>query len=544
METIRMVSTTAAASSARAGISAEDRKVILASSLGTIFEWYDFYLYGSLAVVISHQFFAGVNEATAFVFALLAFAAGFIVRPFGAVVFGRLGDMIGRKYTFLVTMLLMGLSTLAVGVLPSYASIGVAAPVLLITARLLQGLALGGEYGGAAVYVAEHAPANQRGYYTSWIQTTATVGLLLSLAVILGSRILTGDAFETWGWRIPFWVSIGMLAVSMWIRLSMHESPAFLRMKAEGKLSKAPLSEVFGERRNLRKLLVALFGMIAGMTVVWYTGQFYVLYFMTQSLRLDPMTANLLLGGALLIGSPFFIAFGALSDRVGRKPVMLAGMLIAAVALMPLFKGLTQAVNPQIAAAAETSPVVVSADPLGCHFQFDLLGQRKIVSDCDRIKTFLAKAGVPYRNQARADGERAYTMIGATRIDGFDAARLKEGLVTAHYPDHADLTRVNYPMALALLVALIVLVTMVYSPLAAALVEMFPTRIRYTALSVPYHVGVGWIGGLLPTISFSLVTATGDIYFGLWYPVIIAAAGFVVGLVFVRETRGQNIDHE
>ncbi|WP_153074142.1 MFS transporter [Paraburkholderia bonniea] len=526
----------------KAGISREDRKVILASSLGTIFEWYDFYLYGSLAVVISRQFFAGVNEATGFVFALLAFAAGFIVRPFGAIFFGRLGDIIGRKHTFLVTMLLMGLSTLAVGLLPNYAAIGVAAPILLITARLLQGLALGGEYGGAAVYVAEHAPASQRGYYTSWIQTTATIGLLLSLAVILGCRLLTGDAFDTWGWRIPFWVSIGMLAVSMWIRLSMHESPAFLRMKAEGKLSKAPLREVFGERRNLAKLLIALFGMIAGMTVVWYTGQFYVLYFMTQSLRLDPMSANLLLGAALLLGSPFFIFFGALSDRIGRKPVMLAGMLAAAILLMPLFKGLTQAINPQIAAAAQTSRVVVAADPAQCHVQFDLLGQRKNTSECDQIKAFLAKAGVPYRNQTLNAGDAAHIWIGTKQIEGFDPVRLKQELNAAHYPAQADPAQVNYPLALALLFALILLVTMVYSPLAAALVEMFPTRIRYTALSVPYHVGVGWIGGLLPTISFSLVTATGDMYFGLWYPVAIAAFGFVVGLVFVRETRGVDIE--
>ncbi|WP_153098968.1 MFS transporter [Paraburkholderia hayleyella] len=526
----------------RHGISPEDRKVILASSLGTIFEWYDFYLYGSLAVVISHQFFAGVNETTGFVFALLAFAAGFIVRPFGAVFFGRLGDMIGRKYTFLVTMLLMGLSTLAVGLLPNYASIGVAAPVLLITARLLQGLALGGEYGGAAVYVAEHAPASQRGYYTSWIQTTATVGLLLSLVVILGCRWLTGEAFDTWGWRIPFWVSVGMLAVSMWIRLSMHESPAFVRMKAEGKLSKAPLREVFGQRRNLGRLLVALFGMVAGMTVVWYTGQFYVLYFMTQSLRLDPATANLLLGAALLLGSPFFIFFGALSDRIGRKPVMLAGMLIAAIMLMPLFKGLTQAINPQIAMAARTAAVVVAADPEQCHVQFDLLGRRKNISACDQTKAFLAKAGVPYRNQALAAGDTAYTLVGSIRVDGFDAGRLKAVLADARYPAQADPAQINYPMALALLFALMVLVTMVYSPLAAALVEMFPTRIRYTALSVPYHVGVGWIGGLLPTISFSLVAATGDMYFGLWYPISIAAFGFIVGLIFMRETRGVDIN--
>lgn len=533
---------TSSAAPARENISADDRKVILASSLGTIFEWYDFYLYGSLAVTISRQFFAGVDETTGFVFALLAFAAGFIVRPFGAVFFGRLGDMIGRKHTFLATMLLMGLSTLAVGVLPNYASIGIAAPVLLVTARLLQGLALGGEYGGAAVYVAEHAPASRRGYYTSWIQTTATIGLLLSLGVILGCRVLTGDAFETWGWRIPFWVSIGMLAISMWIRLSMHESPAFARMKAEGRLSKAPLREVFCERRNLAKLLVALFGMIAGMTVVWYTGQFYVLYFMTQSLRVDPATANLLLGAALLAGSPLFIVFGALSDRIGRKPVMLAGMLVAALSIIPLFKGLTHAINPGIETAARAYPVTVAADPGTCSLQFDPPGQRKNVSDCDRAKALLAKAGVSYTNVPLAAGEPASVTIGATRIEGFDAARMKAALDAARYPAHADPARIDYPVAFLLLTLLIGLVTMVYSPLAAALVEMFPTRIRYTALSVPYHVGVGWIGGLLPTISFSLVTATGDMYSGLWYPVVIAAAGFVVGPIFVRETNGCDIN--
>jgi len=522
--------------------SSDDRKVILASCLGTIFEWYDFYLYGALAVTISKQFFAAVDETTGFVLALLAFAAGFMVRPFGAVIFGHMGDLIGRRYTFLATMLLMGLSTVAVGFLPNYASIGLAAPVLLVLARMLQGLAVGGEYGGAAIYVAEHATASSRGYYTSWIQTTASLGFLLSLGVILICRALTGSDFDTWGWRIPFWFSIGLLAISLWIRFSLNESPAFVRMKAQGNFSKAPLREVFGRSEHRRKVWIALFGMIAGMTVVWYTAHLYALYFLTQSLRLDPVVANLLVVEAIVIASPCFIIFGRLSDKIGRKPVILVGMLIAALTLFPIFRGLTHAINPMIEQATATSPVLVAADPRTCHFQFDPLGRRKNIFACDQIKAYLARAGVPYQNVALASGQETYTSVGSARVDGFNPEAMKQALYAASYPAKADRDHINYPLALALLTFLIATVAMVYAPLAAALVEMFPTRIRYTALSVPFHVGVGWIGGLLPTVTFSLVTATGNMYYGLWYPVLIAATSFVIGLVFVRETSGQQLD--
>lgn len=516
----------------------------MAASLGTIFEWYDFYLYGALAVTISKQFFSGVEETTGFLFALLAFAAGFIVRPFGAVYFGRLGDLVGRKYTFLATMLLMGFATLIVGSLPGYSRIGIAAPILLISLRLLQGLALGGEYGGAAVYVAEQSPAEERGYYTSWIQATATLGLLLSLTVTLCCRFATRNAFDIWGWRIPFWFSGVMLVVSLWIRISMKESRAYLHAKVQGKLSRAPLGEVFGKKKNLRKLFVALAGMVAGMTVVWYTAQFYVLYFLTQSLRVDPLHANLLLGAALLLGSPFFIVCGRLSDHIGRKPVMLAGMLAAALALIPLFKGLTHYANPRLANAARTNPVVVGADPRTCGFQFDLLGQRKNSSDCDKVRALLSKMGVPYTNAQLPTGAALEIKIGSHPLRGFDVQAIQNSLKAASYPDRADPTQMNNSMVFLLLTVLILLVTMVYGPLAAALVETFPTRIRYTALSVPYHVGVGWIGGLLPTVAFSLVVATGNIYYGLWYPVLIASLSFLIGLRYVQETRGRDIHAE
>jgi MFS family permease len=519
----------------------EDRRLIFAAALGTIFEWYDFFLYGSLAVTISRQFFSGVDETTGFMFALLAFAAGFIVRPFGAAFFGRLGDLIGRKHTFLMTMFLMGLATVSVGLLPGYARIGMAAPILLISLRLLQGLALGGEYGGAAVYVAEQAPANQRGYCTSWIQATASLGLLLSLVVILCCRLATKSAFEVWGWRIPFWFSSVLLGLSVWIRLSMKESQAFLQAKTEGKLSRAPLQEVFGKRENLRKLLIAFSGMVSGMTVVWYTAQFYALYFLIQSLRVDPMTANLLLGAALVLGSPFFILSGRLSDRIGRKPVMMAGMLLAALTLIPVFKGLTHYANPQLAAAARANPVVVSADPRTCGFQFDPVGQRKNSSDCDKVKALLSKMGVPYTNRSLPAGSAIQIKIGSDPITGFDAKAIQGALAAANYPARADPAQMNIGMLLVLLTGLIALVTLSYAPLAAALVEMFPTRIRYTALSVPYHAGVGWVGGLLPTITFSIVVATGNIYYGLWYPVIVASLSFLIGMRYMPETRGRDL---
>jgi len=521
-----------------------DRRLILAASLGTTFEWYDFFLYGSLAATISKQFFSGVDENTGFLFALLAFGVGFVVRPFGAAFFGRLGDLVGRKYTFLMTMFLMGLTTLTVGLLPGYSRIGIAAPILLISLRLLQGLALGGEYGGAAVYVAEQAPADQRGYYTSWIQATATLGVLLSLVVTLCCRLATKSAFDVWGWRIPFWFSSVLLGVSLWIRLSMKESRTFLHAKSQGKLSRAPLQEVFGKKENLRKLLVAFGGMVTGMTAVWYTAQFYALFFLIQSLRVDSMTANLLVGAALVLGSPFYIFFGWLSDRVGRKPLMMAGMLTAALLLIPLFKGLTHYANPQLARAARANPVVVAADPRTCGFQFDPVGRRKNSSDCDKVKALLSKMGVPYANSSLPAGSGIEIKVGSGTLAEFDAQAIQSALKAATYPSRADPTQMNIAMILVLLTVLVALAAMGYAPQAAALVEMFPTRIRYTALSVPYHAGVGWIGGLLPAVAFSLVVATGNIYYGLWYPVIIVSLSFGIGMCWVQETRGRDLHAE
>lgn len=519
----------------------EERKVIFASSLGTVFEWYDFFLYGALAAVISKQFFAGVNDTTAFIFALLAFAAGFLVRPFGALVFGRLGDMIGRKYTFLVTILLMGLSTFCVGLLPSYATIGVAAPIILIVLRMLQGLALGGEYGGAAIYVAEHAPADKRGSYTSWIQSTATGGLLLSLLVILACRYFTGDEFETWGWRLPFLLSIVLLGISTWIRLSMQESPAFLKMKAEGKTSKSPLKESFTNWKNLRIVLTALFSINAGQAVTFYTAQFYVLFFLTQVLKVDGALANELLIVALVIGAPFFVVAGWLSDKIGRKPVLLAGLALAAVFYFPLFKALTHYANPQIDQATRTAPITVMADPATCTFQFDPVGKAKFDSPCDQVKTLLVKSGVPYSSQATAAGSGVVVTVGEQRIEGFDAAALSAAVKAAGYPAKADSALVNKGMVIAILVSLVLISCLCYGPLAALMVELFPTRIRYTSLSLPYHIGNGWFGGLLPTLSFALVVYTGDIFYGLWYPVLIAAVSLVCALLFLKETRHNDI---
>ena len=516
-------------------------KLLLAASLGTIFEWYDFFLYGSLAVIVSKQFFSGVDETTGFMFALLAFAVGFVVRPFGAAFFGRLGDLVGRKYTFLMTMFLMGVTTLAVGLLPGYSRIGIAAPILLISLRLLQGLALGGEYGGAAVYVAEHSPDHRRGFYTSLIQATASLGLLLSLAVILCCRLATQSAFEVWGWRIPFWFSSVLLVVSLWIRLSMKESRAFLQAKAQGKLSRAPLQEVFGKKENLRKVLVAFAGMVSGMTAVWYTAQFYALYFLIQSLRVAPTIANLFLGAALVLGIPFYIFFGWLSDRIGRKPVMMAGMLASVVLLFPLFKGLTHYANPQLEAAARANPVMVAADPATCGFQFDPVGRRKNFTDCDKVKALLSKMGVPYTNSTLPAGSGIEIKVGSGTIRGFDAKAIQSALTAATYPSLADPTQMNIAMILVLLTALIALAAMGYAPQAAALVEMFPTRIRYTALSVPYHAAVGWIGGLLPAVAFSLVVATGNIYYGLWYPVIVVSLSVLIGMCCVQEARGRDL---
>ena len=537
------------------GIDKAHRRVIFASSLGTVFEWYDFYLYGSLAAIISKQFFSGVNETTGFIFALLAFAAGFFVRPFGALVFGRLGDLVGRKYTFLITIVIMGLSTALVGVLPSYEKIGVAAPIILVALRLLQGLALGGEYGGAATYVAEHAPPNKRGLYTSWIQTTATLGLFLSLLVILVCRWGFGPEFDTFYWRVPFWVSILLLAVSVYIRMQLSESPVFQEMKAAGTTSKAPFTESFLRWGNLRLVILALLGATAGQAVVWYCGQFYALFYLTQVMKIEAQPANLLIAAALLIATPFFVVFGRLSDRIGRKKIVLAGCLIAALTYFPIFKGITHFANPGIEAAAATSPVTVVADPESCHFQFDPVGKKKFVQSCDIAKAALAKAGVPYSNQSAPGGSVAVVHIGSVEVPAFDggvmsAADFKQAsekfskelsgkLKEAGYPPKADPERINYPVVLLLLVILVLYVTMVYGPIAAWLVELFPARIRYSSMSLPYHIGNGWFGGFLPTVSFALVALTGDIYYGLWYPIIVCLLTVVIGAAFLPETRGK-----
>jgi MFS family permease len=536
------------------GIDKAHRRVIFASSLGTVFEWYDFYLYGSLAAIISKQFFSGVNETTGFIFALLAFAAGFFVRPFGALVFGRLGDLVGRKHTFLITIVIMGLSTALVGVLPSYAKIGVAAPIILVALRLLQGLALGGEYGGAATYVGEHAPPNKRGLYTSWIQTTATLGLFLSLLVILACRWAFGPEFDDFYWRVPFWMSILLLAVSVYIRMQLSESPVFQEMKAAGTTSKSPFTESFLRWGNLKLVILALFGATAGQAVVWYCGQFYALFYLTQVLKIEAQPANLLIAAALLIGTPFFVVFGRLSDRIGRKKIVLAGCLIAAVTYFPIFKGITHFANPGIEAAAATAPVTVLADPESCHFQFDPVGKKKFVQSCDIAKAALAKAGVPYSNQSAPVGTLAVVHIGSVEVAAFEGGVMSAGdfklasekfskelsgkLKEAGYPPKADPERINYPVVLLLLFILVLYVTMVYGPIAAWLVELFPARIRYSSMSLPYHIGNGWFGGFLPTVSFALVALTGDIYYGLWYPIIVCLITVVIGAVFLPETRG------
>lgn len=543
----------------QSGITKQERTVIFASSLGTVFEWYDFYLYGSLASIISKQFFAGVNETTGFIFALLAFAAGFAVRPFGAVFFGRLGDMIGRKYTFLVTILIMGVSTAIVGILPSYATIGIAAPIILIILRLLQGLALGGEYGGAATYVAEHAPKGKRGFFTSWIQTTATLGLFLSLLVILSCRTVLGAEFEVWGWRIPFLISLLLLGVSVYIRLQLNESPIFKKMKEEGKASKSPLRESFAEWGNLKVVLFSLLGGTAGQAVVWYTGQFYALFFLQQTLKIDAQTANLLIAGGLALGTPFFIFFGVLSDRIGRKPIILAGCVISAFTYFPIFKGLTEYGNPAIYRAVASNPVTVAADPALCSFQFDPIGKAKFTSSCDIAKSALAKLAIPYSNTPSTGGPFATIKIGDTQLSSFEGTglspedfktqmsafekSLKESLATAGYPAKADPSQINIPMMLLLLTLLVIYVTMVYGPIAAWLVELFPARIRYTSMSLPYHIGNGWFGGFLPTVAFAMVAATGDIYYGLWYPIVIALATAVIGFFALPETKDREIHH-
>ncbi len=554
-----------------------EKRVILASSLGTVFEWYDFYLYGLLATVISAQFFSGVNETTGFIFALAAFAAGFAVRPFGALVFGRLGDIVGRKYTFLVTMGLMGFATFTVGILPNYASIGVAAPIMLVLLRLLQGLALGGEYGGAATYVAEHAPNNKRGLYTSFIQTTATLGLFAALLVVIGTRTLIGEeAFKDWGWRVPFLISVILLGVSLWIRMQLQESPVFQKMKEEGTASKAPISEAFGNWRNGRVVLIALFGAVAGQAVVWYTGQFYALFFLEKMLLVDGATANILIAIALAIGTPFFIFFGWLSDKIGRKWIILAGCGLAAMTYFPAFNALSNAANPAMAKASVTAPVSVTANENDCSLQFDPIGRNKFDSkSCDIAKSYLAKNAVSYSVVSAPAGTVASVQIGGkvitapdpSKLDGEEKAvaikafggEVMSSLQAAGYPvkDNpaaakdekapkkilfADPAQINKPLVVAVLTYLVLLVTMVYGPIAALLVELFPTRIRYTSMSLPYHIGNGWFGGFLPTTAFAMVAATGDIYYGLWYPIVVAALTVIAGLLFLPETFKRNID--
>jgi MFS family permease len=547
--------TTAAASSQP--MSSDERRVIFASSLGTVFEWYDFYLAGSLAPNIAAAFFAGVNPTAAFIFTLLGFAAGFAVRPFGALVFGRIGDLVGRKYTFLVTIVIMGVSTFVVGLLPGYTSIGIAAPIVFICMRLLQGLALGGEYGGAATYVAEHAPHGKRGQYTSWIQTTATLGLFLSLLVILSCRLLLKDAFKEWGWRIPFLVSIVLLLVSVWIRTKLGESPAFQRMKAQGKQSKAPLAESFGQWKNLKIVLIALFGLTAGQAVVWYTGQFYALFFLTKTLSVEETTAQLLIAGALLLVTPFFVIFGTLSDRIGRKWIILTGCALAMLTYRPIFKGLTHFANPALEAAIDASPVMVNANEDECSFQFNPTGTSKFTRPCDIAKSALAGRGIPYRAAAGQAGQ-ASIQVGGVMIESYDGSNtdaevlkaksaafkksLDDALKVAGYPAKAESNQVNHFAVLLLLCILVLYVTMVYGPIAAMLVEMFPTRIRYSSMSLPYHVGNGWFGGFLPATAFAIVAATGDIYSGLYYPLTVAAVTLVLGALLVRETKDTDID--
>jgi MFS family permease len=540
--------------------SADKVMVIGASSLGTVFEWYDFYIFGTLAGIMGKKFFdaPGINETTGFIFALLAFAAGFLVRPFGALVFGRIGDLVGRKYTFLVTMVLMGLSTFLVGVLPEYAAIGIAAPIILVILRLIQGLALGGEYGGAATYVAEHSPDNKRGLYTAWIQTTATMGLFIALAVIGVTRMLVGEeAFAAWGWRVPFLFSAILLGVSLWIRMQLDESPVFQQMKAEGKSSKAPLTDAFGNWKNLKVVLLALFGIVAGQGVVWYTGQFYVLFFLEKMMKVDGLTTYTLVAISLAIATPGFILFGWLSDKIGRKPIIMLGLLLAICTYFPLFNALTKAINPALAAAQVSAPVTVVADPAACAAQFDPVGKAKFLQSCDIAKSYLSKAGISYANEAAPAGSVATIKIGNTVIASYEGtglagddakaasdafkARAGAGLKAAGYPEKADPTAINKPLAIAIMALLVFYVTMVYGPIAAMLVEMFPTNIRYTSMSLPYHIGNGWFGGLLPSITFAIVATTGDIYSGLWYPIGIAALTLVIGMLFVKETRHNDI---
>ena len=521
---------------------AEERRVIIASSVGTVFEWYDFYLYAILAPFFAGLFFPPGNQTAALLGAFGAYAAGFLVRPFGAIIFGRVGDLVGRKYTFLVTIVFMGLATVLVGFLPTYSSIGFAAPLILVVLRLIQGLALGGEYGGAATYVAEHASDNKRGYATSWIQTTATVGMLLALVVIALCRAWSdAPTFSSWAWRIPFWFSIPLLLISIYIRLKLSESPVFRRMKEQGKRSKAPLTDSFLKYPNNKYVALALLGATAGQGVVWYTGQFYALFFIQIYLKLDYIATYTLIGLSLLIGTPFFLVFGALSDRIGRKKIILAGCLIAALTYFPLFRGLTHYINPALEEYQQKTPISVAASD--CNFHI-FIGPWSRQTACDRVKDFLGKAGLSFTSTPAEAGKDVVTRIGNIELQGWDPAKFAAALKETGYPPKADMSRVNWFMAELILVIMVIYVTMVYGPIAAFLVELFPARIRYTSMSLPYHIGNGWFGGMLPLLATAIVAAAGNIYQGLWYPIIVALMSVVIGGLFLRETRHIRIHDE
>jgi MFS family permease len=533
--------------------------IVAASASGTVFEWYDFFVFGSLATIMSKQFFAGVNETAAFILALLTFGAGFAVRPLGALVFGRIGDRKGRKYAFLVTITLMGIATFAIGVLPNYASAGLTASCLLVLMRILQGFALGGEYGGAAIYLAEHAPPNRRGMFTGWVQGSASIGLVGALVIILVTRKTIGeDAFNAWGWRVPFLCSLGLLAISLWVRLRLQESPMFEKLRNEGGIAKAPITESFLRGRQLKTVLIALFSVICAQGVIWYTMHFYAQYFLERTLKVDSVLVNEMLIVVVLCSAPMYMFFAWLSDFVGRKYLMVTAIAASAVLIFPLFHQLTVAANPALAAAQAASPVTVVADPAGCSLQFDPVGQAKFVTSCDIAKSTLANTGVSYENEAAPAGTGAQIRIGDQMVQSFEGAglakadltarktefstRLNAALAKAGYPAKADPAHIDIPKVIGIMLVFMALATMLYGPMAAALVELFPTHIRYTALSFPYHIGTGWFGGFLPATAFAMVAASGNIYFGLWFPVSVSAVCAVVGLFFLPETYKRDIN--